>query len=295
MSAFVRLPRLSLRILLVVLLAFVGTSVLEASAAHASSLKLTSAGKRPWGQSQTRCTSQTVAVTTPAGASTNKLIISGLDTTKCANLALSVVIYDPKLSATWATAQRITATSTVTAASLTLTGGSTFTPMLAQLAYVTIGGWQVPATFVPGAPTTLRTMTMTQAGKCLTVKNGTLVDGATVVLSTCVKNAAYQRWSQMSDGSLRAGGFCLTVPATAAGDVIYLQIKNCVGGASQQWTPDSTHADTGTFQWLSGMWWLPDPTTNGCLDTEGAGQADGTPEILYHCINNHANQEWVSA
>src|SRR3954470_19917621 len=160
MSAFVRLPRLSLRILLVVLLAFVGTSVLEASAAHASSLKLTSAGKRPWGQSQTRCTSQTVAVTTPAGASTNKLIISGLDTTKCANLALSVVIYDPKLSATWATAQRITATSTVTAASLTLTGGSTFTPMLAQLAYVTIGGWQVPATFVPGAPTTLRTMTM---------------------------------------------------------------------------------------------------------------------------------------
>ena len=65
------------------------------------------------------------------------------------------------------------------------------------------------------------------------------------------------------------------------------------GGAYLQWTQDTTHSDAGTFQWVSGLWWTPDPTTNGCLDNEGEAATDGTRQILYHCINNHGNQEWI--
>jgi len=267
--------------------------------ASASKVTLTAAKLKPFATSQSRCTSQTIAVTTPtataAAPTTKTLIVSGLDTVNCSGLALSVTIYDPKLSAVWTAAQKTSVTSSVTATSLTLGSTTSFTPMVAMYAYVTVGGWQIPATFVPGTPRALTTSAMkeSQHGKCLAVQ-GTVVSGAQVIISTCVTNAATQKWVQMSDGTLRIGGLCLAVPGSTAVDVTPLQILSCVGGgANLQWTQDTTHSDAGTFQWVSGLWWTPDPTTNGCLDNEGEAATDGTRQILYHCINNHGNQEWI--
>ena len=279
---------------LVVLL--LGTSVASAS-------KVTMTSKlRPSNAGKDRCTSQTIAVTTPAATATpgGTLLVSNIDSARCNGLPLTVVVYDPKLSATWSAAQKLSVSTTVGAATsvtLTATGGATFTPMVAQRTIVMIGGWQVPSTFVPGTPTTLRNVRMYENDhqKCLEVKGGTYANGTPVQISTCTGNAR-QRWSIMSDGTLRSNGtWCMTVPGGVAADVTYLTIEPCNAGqgAAQQWVPDSTRSEPGTFQFVSGLWWMPNPTINGCLDNPASANANGTQQIVYQCINNHINQDWV--
>lgn len=289
------------------LVAVVGLLVLALlGQSMASAARITMTSKlKPFSSGQNRCTSQTVAVITNNVPAT-RLVVNNIDAANCVGKTISVSVYNPKLSSTWSAAQLASASATITTTtttSITMNVGS-FTAMVAQRVYVTIGGWQLPGTWTPGTPTTTRTVSMreNQHGKCLTVNagnngssNAALADGQPVVIATCANGTVptRQRWAQMSDGTLRAGGFCLAVPNNTASDVNYLQIKNCAALAGMQWTMDSASSDPGTFQWVSGLWWTPDPTNNGCLDNEGEAATDGTPQILYHCIDYHGNQEWA--
>jgi hypothetical protein len=130
------------------LLALVGSSL-----ASASALTVTSRLK-PFAMSQSRCTSQSVAVTNPAVPSTtSSVVVSNVDTAGCAGRPLVVTVYDPAVG-TWPAASRLVASGTVgaaTTATLTAASGS-FTPAVGLKVHVTVGGWQVPATWTRTPP-----------------------------------------------------------------------------------------------------------------------------------------------
>jgi hypothetical protein len=149
-------PRVALlAVVATVLLALVGSSVAQASA-----VKLTTRLK-PFTTSQSRCTSQSAAVTNVAvGGATSTVLLSNLDVANCRGKALVVTVYDPKVT-TWPAARRLEVTRTVESATATLSAApATFVPAAGLKVRVTIGGWQVPATWTYAPPLPLITCTV---------------------------------------------------------------------------------------------------------------------------------------
>lgn len=137
----------------IVLLGAVLMGLLGLSVSSASALSL-STGNRQLISSQTRCTSQTVAVTTTATTTTaSSVTVSNVDVTRCGGLPIVVAVYD-STAATWATAKKFEVSGSATVASITLPSPSaSFTPTVAQKVYATIGGWPVAATWTYTPPT----------------------------------------------------------------------------------------------------------------------------------------------
>ncbi len=155
-----RLPRRARRPAAVAVVTALLLAMVGASMANASALTLATRLK-PFSTSQSRCTSQTVAVTNAATSNTtSSLVVSNLDTAGCAGRPLVVTVYDPTVT-TWPAARRLVASGTVTTATATLTAATgTFTPSTGLRVHVTIGGWQVPATWTSTAPVPLLSCTV---------------------------------------------------------------------------------------------------------------------------------------
>ena len=147
-----RLPRVRRRPALVAVVGALLLALVGASLASASALTLTTRLK-PFAASQSRCTSQTVAVTNAATSGTTaSVVLSNLDTAGCGGDPVVVTVYDPTVT-TWPAARRLVASGTVTTATATLTAATgTFTPAAGLKVHVTIDGWQVPATWTYTPP-----------------------------------------------------------------------------------------------------------------------------------------------
>lgn len=149
-------------------LAFAGMTVSSASA-----LTLT-AGSAPRGQTPSRCTSQAVAVTTPATSGTaTSVTVTNLDSSGCGGKAVVVAVYDPTLT-TWSAAKKFEVTGSINATTMTLTSTATFTPTSSQKVYVTVGGWPIPGTWTYSNPSTAPLVT------CIALNNPSLTCSATL-------------------------------------------------------------------------------------------------------------------
>ncbi|MGW2641095.1 non-reducing end alpha-L-arabinofuranosidase family hydrolase, partial [Streptomyces sp. NPDC001348] len=82
-----------------------------------------------------------------------------------------------------------------------------------------------------------------------------------------------------TDGAVRGigSGRCLDVPNSSQTDGTYLQIRDCSGGANQQWTLTDSNQLT-----VYG---------NKCLDVPGHATAAGTRVQIWTCTGG-ANQQW---
>jgi len=219
-----RLPRVRRRHALVAVVGALLLALVGASLAQASALTLTTRLK-PFTTSQSRCTSQTVAVTNAAtSGTTSSVLLSNVDTAGCSTRALVVTVYDPTVT-TWPAARRLEATGTVTTASATLTAASgSFTPAAGLKVHVTIGGWQVPATWTytpPAGP--VNTCQVRNA-------NGTL--DATKPCSIDTAPSA-NFWG--SDGSGQ-GNFSVGFSAPGIANSQYIAYTVTIPGAPAWWT-----------------------------------------------------------
>ncbi|WP_028050686.1 RICIN domain-containing protein [Cellulomonas sp. URHD0024] len=270
---------------LLAVVALIVVSLAGESVASASKLTLTSALK-PFSTSQSRCTGQAVAVTTPVTSNaTNQLLVTNLDATRCTGKSVVVTVYDPA-ETTWTAAQQASSTANLTSASQTFTSTTSFVPDATLKAYVTIDGWPVTATFT-SVVTRLVQLT-DRHGKCLDVRNRTWTVGNAVQIYTCNKTPA-QKWSLMANGTLRANDFCVQVPS--ATNNVGLVIATCTTAANQRWTMDTTRTVNPYFQLVTGLAWTP-PTAGGCLTVPGGTTTDATQVVAATCTNLNQNQYW---
>lgn len=219
-----RLPRVRRRPALVAVVGALLLALVGASLAQASALTLTTRLK-PFATSQSRCTSQTVGVTNAATSNTTpSVVLTNVDTTGCAGSALVVTVYDPAVT-TWPAARRLEATGTVTTATATLTAANgTFTPVAGLKVHVTIGGWQVPATWTYTPP----------AGPVNTCQvrnsNGTLDDQKPC---SVVSAPSAKYWGNNGAGQ---GNFDVGFSAPGISNTQYVTFTVTIPGAPAWWT-----------------------------------------------------------
>ncbi|MFJ8141030.1 ricin-type beta-trefoil lectin domain protein [Streptomyces sp. NPDC096013] len=116
------------------------------------------------------------------------------------------------------------------------------------------------------------------AGKCLDVDNGNTVNGTAADIAAC-NGSTGQRWSALSDGTLRALGKCLDATGRGTANGTKIEIWDCNGGGNQQW-----QAYNGGYR---------NPASGRCLDDPGSSTTDGTQLVLWDC-NGGANQQWTA-
>ncbi|MBO3084989.1 hypothetical protein [Cellulomonas fengjieae] len=155
-----RMPRPGRRTALAAVVGALLLALVGSSLAQASAVSITTRLK-PFTTSQSRCTSQAVGVTNVAIAGpTARVVVSGLDPARCAGQPLAVTVYDPAVT-TWPAARRLEVTGAVSTSTATLTAPTgTFTPAAGLKVRVTVGGWEVPATWTYTTPIPLVSCTV---------------------------------------------------------------------------------------------------------------------------------------
>ncbi|MEU8239410.1 RICIN domain-containing protein [Actinoplanes missouriensis] len=110
-----------------------------------------------------------------------------------------------------------------------------------------------------------------QTRKCIT--SGTA--GAPLVISAC-DGSAGQQWRLAADGTIRVGKLCMDARSDA--DLAAIDAVTCTGDATQIFAFDGDdHIVNGT--------------SGKCLDIYDGRDTDGTPIVLWPCLN-HGNQVW---
>ena len=115
------------------------------------------------------------------------------------------------------------------------------------------------------------------ANKCIDVPNSNTTDGTRLQLWDC-NNTNAQKWSFMSDGTVRAFGKCMDVAWGSSANGTAIQLVSCNGNPAQQFV-------------LSGAGDLVNPQANKCVDVTGGNSASGTPLQLWEC-NGTSAQKW---
>ncbi|HEU5429771.1 MAG TPA: RICIN domain-containing protein [Actinocrinis sp.] len=133
-------------------------------------------------------------------------------------------------------------------------------------------------------------ITDTAMNKCAipAATTATPATGTAVVLSTC--GAGYKGtgpilpWTTAADGTLMAGGLCLSIVGAEAGTAngTLVQLAKCAGTLDQQWV---VGYDT------SNRVRLVNPNSGRCLDDPGSTTTDGTQLHIWNC-NNTGAQVW---
>ncbi|MER5511715.1 family 16 glycosylhydrolase [Streptomyces sp. NPDC002766] len=113
---------------------------------------------------------------------------------------------------------------------------------------------------------------------CVDVAGAATADGTPIQLHDCTGDDA-QKWTPVSDGTVRALGKCLDVKAGSHDDGAVVQLYTCNGTAAQQWTYTAAHDLTNTG-------------ADKCLDAKGNSSADGTPLQIWTCTRA-TNQKWT--
>ena len=133
-------------------------------------------------------------------------------------------------------------------------------------------------------------ITDTAMNKCAipAATTATPATGTAVVLSTC--GAGYKGtgpilpWTTAADGTLMAGGLCLSIVGAEAGTAngTLVQLAKCAGTLDQQWV---VGYDT------SNRVRLVNPNSGRCLDDPNSTTTDGTQLHIWDCNNTKA-QVW---
>ncbi|MFI7609243.1 ricin-type beta-trefoil lectin domain protein [Micromonospora sp. NPDC049366] len=125
----------------------------------------------------------------------------------------------------------------------------------------------------PPAPSG-RAIVSHESRKCL---QAAATDGAPAQLWTC-NGSAQQRWTAMSDGTIRTGGFCLDAAWSATANGTVIQVARCNGGAAQKFTLNASNDLVGR-------------QADKCVDVREHGTANGTRTQLWTCLGTD-NQKW---
>lgn len=112
--------------------------------------------------------------------------------------------------------------------------------------------------------------------KCVDVTGSGTTDGTQVIIYTCTGNAN-QRWSVISDGTIRSLGKCLTAAGTADGSAV--QLSTCSGTSAQRWS----YQQSGN---------LVNAASSKCLDSFGGSSSDLTKLVVWPCGQFQVNQTW---
>ncbi|MEU6280835.1 LamG-like jellyroll fold domain-containing protein [Streptomyces sp. NPDC047028] len=115
---------------------------------------------------------------------------------------------------------------------------------------------------------------------CLDVRGYNTDDGTPMEIYTCNGTHA-QRFSLLTDNTLRVYGKCVTVAQGGTADHTPVELDHCTGSAAQQWTPSGTGS-------------LTNPQSGRCLDDPSASTATSTQVQIYTC-NGTAAQNWTSS
>ena len=110
--------------------------------------------------------------------------------------------------------------------------------------------------------------------------------GAEIAIYGCW-NTANQRFNLATDGTVRAGSYCLSTKDNALGNGTGVILSTCTGASGQKWAirPD-------------GRIYLPATTDAGnptgrCLELPGWATDQGTRLGIWDCPNPQANQQWT--
>ncbi|MFJ2810836.1 ricin-type beta-trefoil lectin domain protein [Kitasatospora sp. NPDC087271] len=122
--------------------------------------------------------------------------------------------------------------------------------------------------------------------QCMDAEGGPR-DGAEVAIYSCWQTAN-QRFSFATDGTIRAGSWCLSTKDNALGNGTRVILTTCTGNTGQKWSmrPD-------------GRIYLPatvDPANNPggqCLELPGWATDQGTRLGIWTCPGVQANQQWT--
>ena len=136
---------------------------------------------------------------------------------------------------------------------------------------------------LPGLPavaagTTTATGAIVGIGaKCVDNSGGRIIDGNSVVLSTCTGGVS-QQWSLTSDGTIRNQGHCLAVKGAGTVSMTPVWLYTCDAGPAQLWTAASNGE-------------LINPHSGLCLADPHGATTDGNPLWVYTCDGGPA-QIW---
>ncbi|MEU6233588.1 RICIN domain-containing protein [Kitasatospora sp. NPDC047058] len=122
--------------------------------------------------------------------------------------------------------------------------------------------------------------------RCIDAEGGPR-DGATVALWDCW-NTANQRFNLATDGTVRAGGYCLSTKDNALGNGAAVVLAACEGKTGQKWAlrPDGRLSLTATTT-------NNDPATGRCLELPGWATDQGTRLDIWDCPVVQNNQQWT--
>ncbi|MFF1902894.1 ricin-type beta-trefoil lectin domain protein [Kitasatospora sp. NPDC058218] len=129
---------------------------------------------------------------------------------------------------------------------------------------------------VPNRPVGYQIRSAYDGGKCVD-SMGPVADGRRPVVWDCWAGVS-QKFTFVSDGTVRAGSACLTAPESGAGNGSPVAMSECVGARGQQW---ALRAD-GT---------LYSPAADRCLEIPGWATANGTGLGIWSCLGN-SNRHW---
>jgi Ricin-type beta-trefoil lectin domain len=115
------------------------------------------------------------------------------------------------------------------------------------------------------------------SGRCIDVPGSDGSDGTPLQIWDCIGSPG-QRWSFMSDGTIRSLGFCLDVAWANSADGTQIQIARCNGNQAQHFVL-SEAAD------------LVNVGANKCVDVRDNQTANATRLQLWQCAGT-ANQKW---
>lgn len=115
------------------------------------------------------------------------------------------------------------------------TGTATQTPSYTDAAGKNAGNTVSRATKTTGPLTT--DFTLSGGGKLCVEETGS---GAKVAVNTCSSSAAAQKWTVGTDGTVKAGGFCLDTAGNATTSGTGVIAEACSSDATQKWRVTST-------------------------------------------------------
>jgi hypothetical protein len=115
------------------------------------------------------------------------------------------------------------------------------------------------------------------SGRCIDITDGSSSDGTRLRIWDC-NGAARQKWTFMSDGTIRALGKCMDVNGGSRDDTAWIQLVTCNGTGAQQFTLNSAH-DLVNLQ------------AGKCVDVTDSQTVNGTYLQQWTCTGG-SNQKW---
>jgi hypothetical protein len=114
-------------------------------------------------------------------------------------------------------------------------------------------------------------------GRCLEAASGVAKAGTPVQMWDC-HGYEWQKWSFMSDGTLRTLNMCLTVAGQSTEDGAELQIDTCRSSAAQRFNLNAAQDLIYLY-------------ADKCLDVVDHGDSNGTTVQIWSC-SGQGNQKW---